>query len=91
MLTVALRTIRSISDEHAERCSEVRRGPDWGTDRIRSFDRYAEGQLVDFGFSARYNFTAFFISFGGVRASSTSGIAGAMTNWIKAAERRIGA
>ncbi len=90
MITIALRTIQSISEEHAERISEVRRGPDWGTDRIRSFDRHAEGQLVDFGFSIRDSHTGYAISFKGVRASSTSGIASAMGNWIAAAERRIG-
>lgn len=91
MLTIALRTIRSISDEHAERCTEARQGPFGSGQKIRQIELYTEGQLVDFGFSIRDGHTGYAISFKGVRASSTAGISVAMSNWAAAAERRIGA
>lgn len=91
MLTIALRTIRSISDEHAERCTKVRQDPFGSGQEIRHIERYTEGQLVDFGFSIRDGHTGYVISFKGVRASSSGGISAAMGNWAAAAERRIGA
>lgn len=85
MLTIALRTIRSIKDQHQDFFQ--RKGGDLTA--LRVADREAAAELRDFGFTVNDSVAGSSISYKGVRATCTAGLAGAMINWIAAAERRV--
>lgn len=81
----AIGAVREISDE----CSSK---ADWMAAREQSHEaaRTAVRQLEDYGATVRDDWRGGVLSLCGIRSTSTGGIRGAMTNWLRAAEAKIG-
>src|SRR3546814_18096049 len=65
---------------------------DWehGREQSRAAERTAVGQLEDYGARVRDDWRGARINLCGISSTSTNGISGAMTNWLRAAEAKIG-
>ena len=88
MLRIAVKAVRSIECELRNKLTALRSGP-YNPDGRGEATRAALSELADLGFSIRDDAYAFAIRLGGLRAESTSGVLGAMTNWLRAAETKI--
>lgn len=88
MIAIAIQTVRQISADHS-RTLDVK--PHASSEQFRAAARTATAQLNGFGFTVRDDYRGAAISFGGIRATSTANIGRAMTNWLRAAEAKIGA
>ncbi len=86
LVTHAIGAVRAIGEE----CS---RNADWVNARERSHAaaRSAVRQLEDYGARVRDDWRGARISLCGISSTSTGGVRGAIANWLRAAEAKIGA
>jgi hypothetical protein len=88
MVAIAIRTARDIADSFSDKLGYD--GSDGAYDRGRQASASAKNQLEDFGFTVRDDYRGHAVSFGGVRATCTGGLLGAVQNWLRKAEAKIG-
>lgn len=87
MVTLAIRAVQEISAEHSQ-AIDIHPYPSF--DQFKAAARSAEAKLSDYGFRITDDYRGAYISLHGIRSGSTAGIGGAMTNWLRAAEKKIG-
>lgn len=85
LVTHAIGAVRAIGEE----CS---RNTDWMDKREQSHAaaRTAIRQLEDYGARVRDDWRGARISLCGISSTSTGGVRGAMMNWLRSAEAKIG-
>ncbi|ALJ14231.1 hypothetical protein [Sphingopyxis macrogoltabida] len=90
MLRIAISAVRPIEDELRTQLRALHTGR-YDADGRRNATSAALDGLTKLGFTIVDNASVFAIRLGGLRAESTTGVLGAMTNWLRAAEAKIGA
>lgn len=86
-VTHAIGAVRAISEELRKVLDTV---PYASFEAFKAAHRAAERQLDDYGARIRDDWRGARITLCGISSSSTSGISGAMANWLRAAEAKIG-
>ena len=86
-VTHAIGAVRAISVELKKTLDTV---PYASFDEFKAAHRAAERQLEDYGARIRDDWRGARINLCGIQSSSTGGIHGAMMNWLRAAEAKIG-
>lgn len=83
------KAVRKIARELSDRLIANKTGP-YDPDARRIATDAAVFAIEALGGVIRDDANVFALTLGGVRSTSTSGILGAMTNWLRAAEPKIG-
>lgn len=87
LVTHAIGAVRAICEELKRTLDTV---PYASFDEFKAAHRKAERQLEDYGAKIRDDWRGARINLCGISSSSTGGLHGSMTNWLRAAEAKIG-
>ena len=87
LLTHAIGAVRAISEELKKTLDTV---PYASFEEFKAALRAAERQLEDYGARIRDDWRGARINLCGIQSSGTGGIHAAMSNWLRAAEAKIG-
>lgn len=88
LVTDAMRAVRAISEELKGKLDAL---PYGRFDESKSARRNAVCQLEDYGFRVRDDWRGTRLGILGIHSTCTGGVQGAMRNWLRAAEAKIGA